>query len=89
VFHPAGGALEPLFPVATEGNPLETPALDRRLCRSPDCADLDTTCVAQREIPTGDIGAILSGCPAALLRLGAIAGRICVLLPRSSAPRLE
>jgi hypothetical protein len=46
---------------------------DRRLCRPPDCADLDTACVAQREIPSRDIGTILCGCPAARLRLGAIA----------------
>ena len=43
-------------------------------CGIADCADLDTACVAQREIPTGDIGTILFGCLAALLRLGAIAG---------------
>ena len=56
-------------------------ARDRRLCRPGDCADLDTTRVAQRKIPTRDIGTILFGCLAALLRLGAIAGRsTCFLL---------
>jgi hypothetical protein len=47
---------------------------ERRLCRLPDCADLDTACVAQQEIPTRDIGTILFESLAALLRLGAIAG---------------
>jgi hypothetical protein len=34
---------------------------DRRLCRPSDCADLHTACVALLEIPTRDIGTILSG----------------------------
>jgi hypothetical protein len=43
------------------------------LCRSSDCADLDTARVAQREIPTRNMVTILFGCLDALLRLGAIA----------------
>ena len=64
---------------------------DRRLCRPPDWADLDTACVVQREIPTRDIGTILFGCLDAM--------HFCASAPlpaqdlhtatRSSAPGLE
>jgi hypothetical protein len=60
-----------------------------------DCADLRIVptliqhAFAQPEIPTRDIGTILFGCLAALLRLGAIAGAQDMLAPRSSATVLE
>ena len=62
---------------------------DRRLCRPPDCADLDTACVSQREIPTRDIGTILSGCPGSVLPVGAIPRAGLLAATRSSATVLE
>jgi hypothetical protein len=63
----------------------------RRLCRPSDCADFDTACGALWEIPTRDIGTILSGYAAALLRLGAIAraGLACCCLMLGDALGVE
>jgi hypothetical protein len=76
---PADLSAEPRRPTALRTSTDSSPATslgyrDRRLCRPPDCADLDTACLAHQEIPTRDIGTFLFGCLAALLRLGAIAG---------------
>jgi hypothetical protein len=46
-----------------------------------DSGDLDTACVAQREIPNRDLGTILLGCRAAFPRLGAAAAALACCYP--------
>jgi hypothetical protein len=53
--------------------PVDTPRHQRRLCRAPDCADLDALSAAQQMILTRDIGTIPSSWHDARLRLDPIA----------------